>query len=110
VRFLNLGRRDGWSSLSVFLLTLFLYMTVRLTASPFGPPTGLGRDWPLGGPIMWFSQDVVYHERLFAPSVLGRSFYIRIHPPRLSDAQRPASDDSPAVNSMFKSGIRFRTS
>ena len=70
MRFLNLGRKDGWSSLSVFLLTLFLYMTVRLTAFPFGPPppTGLGRDWPLGCPIMWFSQDVVYHERLFPPT------------------------------------------
>jgi hypothetical protein len=46
---LNLGKRDGWFGLLALLLSLFLYMTVRLTAPPFGPTTGLGRDWPLEG-------------------------------------------------------------
>lgn len=50
------GKRHGyycssacWSCGFCSLSSLFLYITVRLNASPFGHTTGLGTNWPLRG-------------------------------------------------------------
>lgn len=102
---LNLGRRDEWFGLLALLLSLLFIHDCPSHCPPFGPTTGLGRDWPLGGSTFAGRRLNLCLRRLYLPTALGRSFHSRNSPAAslrrtMSRFQRLSRDEGWAMNSM----------
>ena len=99
----------GLPTLSIFIHDRSSHCPPRLAS-----PRDLEQIGLLDAPTIWFSQDVV--SRALIPTNRTWAFILQQNSPAASlrHAQCPASDASPgmgiSVNSMLKSGIRFRTS